>query len=87
MRFGVWSIRAGLLLILIGAALPWIVEWLPVDLFVGTDVSGAGGAGTKDYLRVVPTGNLQAEKIAFGFVALGVVLLVTGIFVQRRIGE
>jgi len=75
------------LLILIGAALPWIVESLPVDLFVGTDVSGAGGGGTKDYLRVVPTDDLQTEKISFGFVAFGVVLLVSGVLVQRRNGE
>ena len=74
-------------LILIGAALPWIVDSLPVDLFVGKDVSGAGGSGTKDYLRFVPTDSLQVEKISFGFVALGVVLLVTGIFGQWRNGE
>ena len=75
-----------MLLIFIGAALPWIVESLPVDLFVGTHVSGAGGSGTKDYFRVVPTDPLQAEKISFGLVAFGVVLVVTGIFVQRRNG-
>jgi hypothetical protein len=84
MRIGAWSVRAGVLLVLIGAALPWIVDSLPVDLFVGTGVSGARGPATKDYLRAVPTESHQAERIAFGFVALGVVLLAAGIFVERR---
>ena len=87
MRIGAWSVRAGVLLILIGSALPWIVDSLPVDLFVGPGASTAGGVATKDYVRVVPTESLQTEGISFGFVAIGVLLLVTGIFAQRRNGK